>query len=561
MSRQNQGRTFFGTNGVPTAINVTFGNASPTLDLLPLPASAGDIRILTDQANPNDLKWVCTVSGTPGTWVLVSAGGGSGGDILVFESINLVGTKLAAFDTTGKLQGTIAYVGNDTFAGQHSVQDFFILKYGENLSPDGKVVVNSPTFLADGAQWVRMLIHNQANEQRGFWCIDPQNTTGVAHDENSGWGLTQALARLNPLRTIEELDRRMVGVIINSEVIFEQYSSFTGPQNGQLTNIRTKNGDGFPIWSGFKTAIYTGVLTAVSAENPAANTRTMLTAVGLGAAHVGKFIMNAAGTKSAFVQKDMGGGQVGVTLPTLGRATPYTQGQATFTVGETVSVFTLPTLFNWPFPESVLYPAMTWVEWHSGFASDEMAGSHPSIFGVRVNNLTCTGPSGFFDGCLFAASGFLTAPGNLALQNCGILNGFLTVLSGLINIGHNTLDIQNGTLMLSGGAVLTGGTVTTGIGAFDCTGAAPGTGLGALVIQRGVGGRIQLAPTGHIYGSGNTGYLVVAAVGTQSTVPDGANCTATTTAAKPLFVEGVEYDYADIPISTTNLTGLNNVDA
>ncbi len=455
---------------------------------------------------------------------------------------------------TSSLTDTVA---NTVFVD--TVGDFFQFKAGSTLTPVSNVVVAS----SDGlGQWHRMGIRNQTFLAASFWAVDPANSTGLANDENAGWGATQAAARLVPLLTIEELNRRLVGSVISRDVVFEQLSSFAGPQNGQLTNLRTENGNGYPVWMGKKTAIFTGVISAYSAETPASNTRTMITATGLGAAHVGKLIMNAAGTKSAWVQKDLGGGQVGVTLPTAGIAEPYVIGQATFTVGETISVYTLPTIYNYPFPQSCLYPALTWVNWSGGYAADQMAGSRPGIFGVSCSGLACTGSAGVFDGCLFSGNVFVTGCGNVTLQNCGIRNGTFTALDSLIGLNHQTIDIQNGTLLLTGSSTLFGGTTTTGIAAFDCTGTTPGSGSGALVIQRGGGaGKIKLAPTGKIYGSGNTTHLVAVAVGTQSTVPAAAGCTATTSATKPLLVEGVEYAYADMPIRTADFTGLNNVDA
>ncbi len=510
------------------------------------------------------------IEGVSGTFGLVNLTLGvaspAGAGVLNFDSIRAVGQRLDQFPTANYPKGTVAYVGNDAAPVLTSVHDFFTLVRGEALTVDGITVVSSPT---SGDQWVRNLVANSAANQKLFWCVDPSNSSGIASDENAGWGATQVAARLVPLLTIEELNRRINGVIVTSTVVFEQLSSFpsTGSsQNGQLTNLRSDTADGYPVWMGFKTQIFSGVISAYTAENPAGNARTTMTVPGI-SGRVGRLVMNAAGTKSAWIQKDVSANVVGITHPTLGRAVPFTGGAADFVVGETVNVYALPTLWNWPFPESIVFPALTWVEWTNRSAifnaEEQLAGSSPSIFGTRFDGVLSLAPNGEMDGCLFYGgvheANFIVGANNLFILFCGILNSLVDLVGGLVALGHNTIDIQNGTLLISG-ATVTGFTSTIGIAAFDCTGTTPGTGQGALVIQRGVGGRIQLASSAKIYGTGNTGYIAVFAAGTQSTFAAAANCTAVTTKPAPLLVEGVEYQYDDMPIATTNLTGVNNSD-
>jgi hypothetical protein len=161
--------------------------------------------------------------------------------------------------------------------------------------------------------------------------------------------------------------------------------------------------------------------------------------------------------------------------------------------------------------------------------------------------------NGLINGCLFVGDNYIFASGNSLVSNCGVLNGTLLCQLGVVGTGHGKLDIQNGRLQVAD-ATFTCFTSACGIGIFDCVNS-------GILIQRGVGGRIQIESSGKIYGQGNTGHIIAIAVGTQSTVPLAANCTAVTSAAKPLLVEGVEYNYADMPIATLALTGLNNVDA
>ena len=562
MSRQNQGRTFFGTNGTPAAINVTFGNTSPTLDALPRPATAGDIRILTDQANPNDLKWVCTVSGTPGTWVLVSAGGGSGGDILVFESINLVGTKLAAFVTTGKPQGTIAYVGNDTFVGQHSVQDFFVLKYGENLSPDGKVVVNSSTFLADGAQWVRMMIFNPANQQRAFWSVDPANSTGLASDENSGWGATMAAADLNPLRTMSELKRRTAGIRYSGTVVFHQLSSAV---SGEPLDISTLNGNGYPVWLGKKAQVFpagagTTPLTTYAAANPAGNTGVQISIAALPVSFtasglVGLCIESADGTRCAMIQKDLGSKTARITQPcnpdVVNFATPTAQ---VFTAGEEVRIVSFPVLPCAPFATSGQgYAGFSDVSLVSADFTDYDFGAW-QVLGGRYT----TGGSGInfrgnvtSDCCQYASGTVFVADGRFSNRFCGARGANITpILGGFFSIDHAPFDFQASKIQAQVGAFAAYG-VESDIGVFDC----PANFLGFITGAQ-LGQSMRFNPTTRLYGTGNVGYLAAVEQGITIVFFAIANCFATTAAAKPLALEGVEYAYADMPVTSTRLGGI-----
>jgi hypothetical protein len=234
------------------------------------------------------------------------------------------------------------------------------LRYGENLSPNGLTVVNSSTFLADGAQWVRLEIFNQANQQRAFWSIDPANTTGLASDENSGWGATMAAADLNPLRTMGELKRRTKGVLYSGTAVFHQLSSMV---SGEPLEISTVNGNGYPVWLGKKAQVFpagggTTALTTYAAANPAGNTGVQISIAALPVSFtasglVGLCIESADGTRCAMIQKDLGAKTARITTPTnpdivnFGTATAQV-----FTAGEQVRIVSFPTLPVCPFATS-----------------------------------------------------------------------------------------------------------------------------------------------------------------------------------------------------------------
>jgi hypothetical protein len=77
-------------------------------------------------------------------------------------------------------------------------------------------VVNSPTFATDGAQWKRMGVVDQQAIQKVYWSVDPQNTSTVASDENTGWGLSPSAADVHPLRSMHALNERLRGITAES---------------------------------------------------------------------------------------------------------------------------------------------------------------------------------------------------------------------------------------------------------------------------------------------------------------------------------------------------------
>jgi hypothetical protein len=94
--------------------------------------------------------------------------------------------------------------------------------------------------------------------------------------------------------------------------------------------------------------------------------------------------------------------------------------------------------------------------------------------------------------------------------------------------------------------------VETDMGVFDC----PANFLGFLSATHYGGQVARMSGTARLYGTGNVGYLAAVGQGASVTFFDIANCFATTAAAKPLSLESVEYNYADMPITTTRFGGI-----
>lgn len=128
-------------------------------------------------------------------------GGGSGGS-------GGTGTIDAATITA---LAAVASASLDTSAQVwvESVGDYFGLRVSTQ-TPDAITIVNASG--KPGYQWIRLSITNEVFGAQTIWVIDPQNSTGVASDENSGVNNTR------PLRTYSELARRLSHVYIRATI-------------------------------------------------------------------------------------------------------------------------------------------------------------------------------------------------------------------------------------------------------------------------------------------------------------------------------------------------------
>lgn len=72
----NKGKQQVGVNGAPNQIS--YGTQSPAVDAVPLAWNVGDHRYYMGN-DPTIIGWVCTVAGTPGTWLPISVTSGATG--------------------------------------------------------------------------------------------------------------------------------------------------------------------------------------------------------------------------------------------------------------------------------------------------------------------------------------------------------------------------------------------------------------------------------------------------------------------------------------------------
>lgn len=494
-------------------------------------------------------------------------------EVLQFDSIRVVGERLEEFNTAGLPQGTIAYIGNDTYTGKNSVHDNYRLVYGENLSTAvlGTGVVNSPTFPVDGAQWIRLEIVNAQAAQKEFWSLDPANVTGVASDENTGWGSTMPEADASPLLTMAELVRRTKGANYAGTVVFHQLSDMTVAS--VPLDVSATDGNGYPVWMGKKVQVYptdlndTVTLTTYAPASPSANLGCQISVNSLpvsftGSGLVGLFIESADGLRIAKVQKDLGSKTARITTPSNPNVVEYVPGTPqVFTSGEQVRFVSFPKLTCNPFkPHELYYIGISdvslypepgsYVEYDFGSVIAFVARA--DLVGAYLKGSPTT--SGVLFQCVgFSNSDVLFAGANWSTQYCGALNATLYVTSGAnFIVSHAPWDMQASRLIFQNGYLNTYGPENS-FATFDC----PGVAVAPGGSNSSPGIPYRFNPNAPLYGSGNVGYIVALLAGTVAYMPFLANCFATTAQAKPLLLGTVPKDYADMPVvDLTNLTAM-----
>lgn len=94
-----------GKTNVGGSSNKSYGNQSPAVDAVPLAWLAGDHRYYMG-VNPTIIGWVCTVSGTPGTWVQITTGGAPPANQILMDIPFLYGDS---WDTPRVLPGHLGH--------------------------------------------------------------------------------------------------------------------------------------------------------------------------------------------------------------------------------------------------------------------------------------------------------------------------------------------------------------------------------------------------------------------------------------------------------------------
>jgi hypothetical protein len=189
-----------------------------------------------------------------GRWILVSSGGGGSGIGPFDTTVQASASRLADVDTTAVANGVIAEV--------LSVGAQFVLDKTSSTAADGITVVE-PVF--GPGRWFRVPGYSRRWAVQAAWFLDP-----AGDDENSG------LTALAPLRTVEELSRRISGATIGQSTV----ATLAAGTYGRLTlDLTLPQGIVFTVQGTLSTTA-TGTLSATTSAVPSTNTRQIITNTG-----------------------------------------------------------------------------------------------------------------------------------------------------------------------------------------------------------------------------------------------------------------------------------------
>lgn len=383
-----------------------------------------------------------------------------------------------------------------------------------------------------------------------FWAVDPSNVSGVASDGNAGWAATLAEARTRPLLTFGELNARYAAQ--GSSVVLPAQCALMSddPSTTLLSNIKGKNGTNrFTIIGDLTQVGSNYTVTAYADAVPSANTGYLLSATGLGGAgNLGKLVTNQAQTKFAFILAATTADQVLITQPHS--YDPTTRAGATtgvtFAVSETICVWSLPSLSQYPFVGGSQVPAI-WkcIVKRSALVESQFADSAATIVASSLEGLLVKGGnSGVLTGCCIQNGDLAWYDGGgVGLRNCGTRLSDINLLAGDYTLTNNLTISGSGSTFIvgaAGNAELFSG---ASIGIFNSVGSAvPG-------IQLGHGGQLNCYGSNAIFGAANT-FAVEVLTQSKASV-DKANCFATGGTAA-INVHGISYAFADVPIWDPN---------
>jgi hypothetical protein len=249
------------------------------------------------------------------SYVGVGGAGGGGGagsaasGMLIFASI----AAMAAFN----IDVPFAYTSPGQQAFVQSNGSEWTLRRGDATVPDGITIVAGTG--SETVKWVRENTGGYLARDllQALWTIDPQNSSGVASDENTG-------DATHPLLHVAEVYRRLGYTwepCWNQVVTFNYLSG--SPLDGSdpflfLPNLKG-TGARFILTAPLPATSFTGTLLAVTAKNKASNaglSSTFTTTTGAMAA--GLLLVNSTrGNSRAFVQRSLGGGAWAIDQPFL----------------------------------------------------------------------------------------------------------------------------------------------------------------------------------------------------------------------------------------------------
>jgi len=499
--------------------------------------------------------------------------------------------------TLALVPGICIPVGTTVWCNVTTVGDSFRYVPSGTTAPDGITVVPS----ADGlGQWHRMGIANQTFLQATYWSLSP----ATGNDENAGWGMDVATADSRPLRTMQELNRRLVGwqqdntaggltnVSISIHIMDDvaDTSSFA-----ILNNLASPNGNKYVrVIGGLSPvdgAASNRTLTGYVAANPATNVEreVVIAGIGLKPSYVGKIIQTTDGLKTATIERqksadrfsisqvvDNGGGIDGSLFFSV----------TEFAVGDHVNILDAVKIASWPFPSAgVQYPLAAQLRFDAAAVSGVYPASYISEgFASAVQCILGSGTVGPLE-FAFQMSGnasFSAIACAIYGNNANVFYGGFVEWTSVGVVCPGPLYAGDCKMLLFGEVLFTGtghALRATGdsplsivvddtcqIGQFDL----PGAAFDLLSTHSGVPGEIWGSDDNggnrsKWYGSGNTGVPLIIGKGARCKFPR-LGITVTTSAPGFVNMAGLgagdannNYPASDIPIvDLSTLTMLND---
>lgn len=191
---------------------------------------------------------------------------------------------------------------------------------------------------------------------RAFWAINP----ATGSDSAAGWGTSKADAATRPLRTAQELIRRLGSGEVQRPVVHIYGNLVAGDSlrtGGSLHGaypITGGTGRGGITWIGEPTVIASGTLSAVTIPSSSVSYKYLVTATWTGAPSASTkasgpvFIRKTTGDVRAAVLASEGGGAYSISQPVASNPNLAMSGvtiaAADFAPGDAVEMYTVPTV-------------------------------------------------------------------------------------------------------------------------------------------------------------------------------------------------------------------------
>lgn len=395
---------------------------------------------------------------------------------------------------------------------------YYMFEPNSTLSTDGYNVI-APT--SGSGKWVRQTYGHELWRNQSTWYIDPLSGS----EENDG------LTSSTPIKTFQELNRRLDGVI-NTTINITILNDIT--ETSPKLNVRTAKPGIFVNVFGTRTTVRTSTLTSAGTNaTPASNLAPSITdtSVVSWTSEVGKFVEITSGAQTGAIcqiLKDTGSGTA--------RTTPWM-----IASGVSAAVTTPP-------DSGSAYRVYNITD--SGNLSinmSELTGRTVRLNDLIVNMLgapglcrfcimkampACTGPFSFH-GCNipFVSQAYSTSQNaQTTFSGCGFLNSLkIEVDSGVIT-ASDCIFQKNGSI--NANVIVNGNGAAfnsfTRCGFFDIT---------ISAIQVPTFATLSLGTDG-FYGSGNTSSLLAISSGGMVSIPGSYVPTATTSASTHITLDG-----------------------